>query len=77
MARAAERRRGVMFDPYYDFMRRYRFNIAKPVRHQQTCPVCGRKLVNTYLRDSVWKCRRCWEATQHGWTGQRGHAAEL
>lgn len=50
-----------MFDPYYDFMRRWRFRSAKPVRHQQTCPVCGRKLVNTYLRNGVWKCRRCWE----------------
>ena len=28
---------------------------------RQTCPVCGRKLVNTYLKDGVWKCRRCWE----------------
>lgn len=41
---------------------RQRFNSAKPVRHQQTCPVCGRKLVNTYRKDGVWKCRRCWEA---------------
>ena len=32
-----------------------------PTRHQQTCPVCGRKLVNTYLKDGKWKCRRCWE----------------
>lgn len=57
-----------MFNPYYDydFMRPWRFKPGKLVRHQQTCPVCGRKLVNTYLRDGVWKCRRCWEATQHG-----------
>lgn len=55
-----------MLDPYYDFMRRYRFNNPRPVRHQQTCPVCGRKLVNTYLRDGVWKCRRCWEEVQRG-----------
>lgn len=54
-----------MFTPYYDFARRWRFKPAKPVRHQQTCPVCGRRLVNTYLRNGVWKCRRCWEATQH------------
>ena len=47
-----------MLDPYYDFMRRYRYVNRKPVRHQQTCPVCGRKLVNTYLLDGVWKCRR-------------------
>lgn len=37
------------------------FGPTKPVRHQQTCPMCGRKLVNTYFRDGVWKCRRCWE----------------
>lgn len=30
-----------MFDPYYDFMRRWRFKPAKPVRHQQTCPVAA------------------------------------
>ena len=33
---------------------------------RQTCPVCGRKLVNTYLRDGQWKCRRCWEEAQKG-----------
>lgn len=47
-----------MFDPYYDFVRRWRFKPDKPVRHRQTCPVCGRKLVNTYLRDGQRKCRR-------------------
>lgn len=40
------------------------FKPAKPVRHQQTCPVCGRRLVNTYSRNGVWKCRRCWEEAQ-------------
>lgn len=54
-----------MFDPYYDFMRRWRFKPDKPVRHRQTCPVCGRKLVNTYLRDGQRKCRRCWEEAEH------------
>ena len=34
---------------------------GKPVRHQQTCPVCGRTLVNIYLRGGVWKCKRCWD----------------
>ncbi len=48
--------------PYLDLLPPCRFKPAKPVRHQQTCPVCGRKLVNTYLRDGKWKCRRCWEA---------------
>ena len=47
------------FEAY--FIPRWWSKPAKPTRHQQTCPVCGRKLVNTYLRDGVWKCRRCWE----------------
>ena len=33
-----------------DYIRRL-FKPAKTVRHQQTCPVCGRKLVNTYYKD--------------------------
>ena len=32
------------------------------VKHQQTCPVCGRTLVNTYRHGDTWKCRRCWES---------------
>ena len=47
--------------PYIDILPRWRFRPVKPSRHQQTCPVCGRKLVNTYRKDGVWKCRRCWE----------------
>lgn len=31
------------------------------VLHDQICPVCGRKAVNTYLRGGAWKCRLCWE----------------
>lgn len=52
----------------YDFvfseeaMRRLFKKKGKPVRHQQTCPVCGRKLVNTYRRGDVWKCKKCWDA---------------
>lgn len=37
------------------------FHPEKPIAHQQTCPVCGRGLVNLYKRNGVWKCRRCWE----------------
>lgn len=55
-----------MFDPYFDFTSLWRFKPAKPVRHQKTCPVCGRRMVNTYLRDGVWKCRRCLEEAQKG-----------
>lgn len=37
---------------------------AVKVRHQQTCPDCGRTLVNTYREGNVWKCRRCWAALE-------------
>lgn len=30
------------------------------VRHHETCPKCGRTLVNLYYLDGEWKCRRCW-----------------
>jgi ribosomal protein L37AE/L43A len=40
---------------------RHLFKPEKPVRHQKTCPACGRTLVNLYRRDGVWKCRRCWK----------------
>lgn len=50
------------FEPYIQLLDLSRsFKPAKPVRHQQTCQVCGRKLVNTYFRNGKWKCRRCWE----------------
>lgn len=47
--------------PYLYTLPIHLFKPAGPVRHQQTCPVCGRKLVNTYFRNGKWKCRRCWE----------------
>ena len=34
----------------------------KTVLHQQTCPVCGRKLVNLYVgARGEWKCKQCWD----------------
>lgn len=51
----------------YDFMfsegalRRFFKHKANPVRHQETCPVCGRKLVNLYRKGDVWKCKQCWD----------------
>ena len=48
------------------FLRSLAKKRTKPVRHQQTCPVCGRKLVNTYRRDGVWKCKKCWDAAEGG-----------
>ena len=38
---------------------------GKFVRHHQTCPACGRHLVNTYVNeDGEWKCRKCWEEAE-------------
>ena len=31
------------------------------VKHQETCPDCGKTLVNIYKKDDIWKCRLCWE----------------
>ena len=39
---------------------------GKPVRHQQTCQVCRRTLVNTYLRKGEWKCKKCWDSEGGG-----------
>lgn len=34
---------------------------SKPIAHQQTCPVCGRTLVNLYKRGEEWRCKKCWD----------------
>lgn len=51
--------------PYFDLDRAFSQMIsgpAKTVRHQQTCPECGRTLVNLYEREPrVWLCKRCWD----------------
>lgn len=31
------------------------------IRHRQTCPRCGRDLVNTYRCGDKWQCKRCWD----------------
>lgn len=52
------------YDPYTEGLYRIIRNAIRPgklIRHHQTCPVCGRTLVNTYLRDGVWKCKKCWD----------------
>ena len=36
------------------------------VQHHETCPVCGRLLVNLYLRNGEWKCKQCWDALEGG-----------
>ena len=44
-----------------EVMRQIKHCSGKPVRHQQTCPVCGKKMVNTYCRSGTWKCKKCWD----------------
>jgi ribosomal protein L37AE/L43A len=33
----------------------------RSVRHQQTCPICRRQNVNVYCRNTVWRCKKCWD----------------
>lgn len=56
------------YGPYAEMNRIFRIRPGKPVAHQQTCPVCGRTLVNIYRRGKVWKCKKCW--------GKEGGASE-
>lgn len=52
----------MMFDDWAPYCPpTFRIRPAKPVRHQETCPVCGRSLVNLYRRDKEWKCKKCWD----------------
>ena len=44
-----------------EVMRQIKRSNGKPVRHQQTCPVCGKRMVNTYLKNGIWKCKKCWD----------------
>lgn len=58
-----------MFRPklfnYFDLMNPSLF--GKPsipeesVRHHDTCPACGRTLVNLYKRGDRWLCKKCWD----------------
>lgn len=49
-------------DPEFQrIMRRLHNARTKTVVHHETCPCCGSKLVNLYRRDSIWRCRKCWE----------------
>lgn len=54
--------------PYSDIMpyRLCKLFKRKDVVHHETCPGCGRKLVNLYRRDKEWFCRLCWEAKDRG-----------
>ena len=52
----------VMDDEIRRLMRRINNARNATVVHHETCPCCGRKLVNLYRREKEWKCRLCWEA---------------
>ena len=32
-----------------------------PIRRQETCPCCGKKMINIYRREEEWKCNACWD----------------
>ena len=51
-----------------------RKELNRTVLHQETCPECGRTMVNLYKRAQVWKCRRCWERADAGGNGEVGKA---
>lgn len=55
-----------METPYLDMLRaqHFKFKKAPTVLHQQTCPECGRKLVNTYYSEKLEKyiCKKCSDA---------------
>ena len=45
-------------------LRRIRNARTQTVVCRETCPCCGRKLVNLYRKsvsDPEWKCRACWK----------------
>lgn len=49
--------------PYLDMylLERPRLRPAPKVLHRQTCPVCGKKLVNTYYQKqtNTYICKKC------------------
>ena len=57
--------KGPYTEMWEDEMRRLAHRLNRrsnaTVVHHETCPICGRKLVNLYLRENEWKCRLCWE----------------
>lgn len=47
--------------PYADFGTKHRDSYSKHVLHQQTCPRCGKTLVNLYKKNGIYACRTCQE----------------
>ena len=58
----------ILEEDYKRILQRIQKNGRAMVVHHETCPVCGKKLVNLYARKNAisgkndWKCRTCWEA---------------
>lgn len=58
----------ILEDDYKRILQRIQKNGTKMVVHHETCPVCGKKLVNLYARRNAitekndWRCRACWES---------------
>ena len=52
---------GYQRDPFFiKMMREIERDAACTIRHGETCPHCGRTLVNIYrIGENVWACRRC------------------
>lgn len=51
----------VMSEAEVGKLRTMRRREEKPVRRQETCPCCGKKMINIYRRDEEWKCKACWD----------------
>lgn len=54
----------IMDDELKRIMRRINNARTQTVVHHETCPCCGKKLVNLYrksLEDKEWKCKACWD----------------
>lgn len=48
-------------DPYTEIRWLTRNRAKSTIAHRQTCPVCGKTLVNIYRLEGVWKCKKCWD----------------
>lgn len=54
----------IMDDELQRIYRRIQKARTKTVVHHETCPCCGKKLVNLYrksVESKEWKCKACWD----------------
>lgn len=54
-------REHVMSDAEVRKLNTMRRREENPVRRQETCPCCGKKMINIYRREDEWKCKVCWD----------------